>query len=220
MPEMQGFAKLLALSMAINQRFPKLQSHDAPIRQVPCMHAKNSTSQYGAVAQAFHWIIVGLIVTQFILANKEGGLPLGPAKIATLATHKSVGMTIFGLAILRLIWRWMNPVPPMPAGTPGWQRIGAHASHWTLYGLLFIIPLVGWLMSSARNFSVSWFGLFTFPNLIAPDRARYEFLHEAHELLASVLFFVALVHIAAALKHHFIDRDNVLRRMLPVKLKP
>ena len=183
------------------------------------MQANNSREQYGAIAQLFHWIIVGLIVTQFILANKAEDLK-GLAKLPVLAMHKSVGMTVFGLAILRLLWRWMNPVPPMPANTPGWQRIGAHVSHWALYGLLFIIPLFGWLMSSARNFPVSYFGLFTFPDLIAPDRPRYEFFHEAHEIMATVLFYLALLHIAAALKHHFIDRDNVLRRMLPVQLKP
>jgi len=183
------------------------------------MHVKNSETQYGAVAQLFHWIIVGLIVTQFILANKVEDLQ-GLAKIPTLALHKSVGMTIFGLAILRLLWRLANPVPPMPSDTPPWQRVAAHVSHWALYGLLFIIPLFGWLMSSARNFPVSWFKLFTFPDLIAPNRPAYEFFHEAHELLAATLFYIAIVHIAAALKHHFIDRDNVLRRMLPVKLKP
>ena len=183
------------------------------------MHVKNSETQYGAVAQLFHWVIVGLIVTQFILANKAEDLQ-GLAKIPTLALHKSVGMTILGLAILRLLWRLVNPVPPMPIDTPRWQRLAAHLSHWALYGLLFIIPLFGWLMSSARNFPVSWFKLFTFPDLIAPNRPAYEFFHEAHELLAGALFYIAIVHIAAALKHHFIDRDNVLRRMLPVKLKP
>jgi cytochrome b561 len=75
-------------------------------------------------------------------------------------------------------------------------------------------------MSSARNFPVSWFGVFTFPDLIKPDRARYEFFHDAHVLLAYAIFGIALLHALAALKHHFIDRDNVLRRMLPVKLKP
>lgn len=184
------------------------------------MRLKNTETQYGAVAQLFHWSIVVLIVTQFILANKADGLPLGPAKITVLAQHKSVGMTIFGLAILRLIWRWMNPIPPLPTTTPRWQRYGAHFSHWALYGLLLVIPLMGWMMSSARNFPVSWFGLFTFPDLVAPDRAWYEFFHDAHELLATTLFYLALVHIAAALKHHLIDRDNVLRRMLPLKIKP
>jgi cytochrome b561 len=184
------------------------------------MNIKNDHNRYGAIAQLFHWAIVALIITQFVLANKADALPLGPAKIATLATHKSVGMTIFGLAILRLIWRWLNPVPSMPATTPTWQRLVAHATHWALYVLIFVTPLAGWLMSSARNFPVSWFGVFTLPDLVEPSTATYEFFHEAHEILAATLFFVALLHALAALKHHFIDRDNVLRRMLPVKLKP
>lgn len=183
------------------------------------MQVKNSLVQYGSVAQLFHWTIVILIVTQFVLANKADALSLGPAKIATLAQHKSVGMTIFGLAILRLLWRWLNPAPQLPASMPAWQRIGAHASHWLLYGLLLALPLLGWLMSSARNFPVSWFGVFTFPDLVAANRARYEFFRDAHELLAKVLFCLALLHMAAAFKHHLIDRDNVLRRMLPVRLK-
>lgn len=182
------------------------------------MQLKNDTTRYGAVAQLFHWGIVALIVTQFVLANKADGLPLGPAKIATLATHKSVGMTIFGLAILRLIWRWFNPVPSIPVG-PRWQQLAAHVSHWLLYGLILVTPVIGWLMSSARNFPVSWFGLITLPDFVAPSTAAYEFFHETHEILAATLFVVAIVHAAAALKHHFFDRDNVLRRMLPIKLK-
>jgi cytochrome b561 len=184
------------------------------------MQARNTQAQYGAVAQLFHWTIVVLIVTQFLLANKAEGLGNVPAKITVLSQHKSVGMTIFGLAILRLIWRWMNPIPPSPANMPAWQRLGAHASHWLLYGLLLVLPLFGWLMSSARGFTVSWFGLFSFPDLVTNNRPLYDFFKQGHQLLATVLFYVALLHIAAALKHHFIDRDNVLRRMLPIKLKP
>ena len=183
------------------------------------MQLKNDALRYGVIAQLFHWASVALIITQFVLANKAEGLPLGPAKIATLATHKSIGMTVFGLAILRLIWRWFNPVPGMPATTPAWQRWAAHVSHWALYGLIMITPIIGWLMSSARNFPVSWFGLFTLPDFVEPDTARYEFFHTTHEVLATTLFVVAIVHAAAALKHHFFDKDNVLRRMLPVKLK-
>lgn len=183
------------------------------------MQLKNTEQQYGGIAQLFHWAVVGLIITQFVLASKAHDLPLGSAKIATLAQHKSVGMTIFALALLRLLWRLINPVPAMPATTARWQRVAAHVSHGALYALIMITPLFGWMMSSARNFPVSWFGLFTLPNLVQPDKARYEFLHEAHEVLAYTLFCIAVLHVAAALKHHFFDRDNVLRRMLPVRLK-
>lgn len=184
------------------------------------MRLKNDEMRYGAVAQLLHWAIVALVVTQFVLANKAHHLPLGSAKLATLAQHKSVGITILGLAILRMIWRWFNPVPGVPAGTPTWQRLAARGSHFLLYALLLVIPVLGWLMSSARNFPVSWWGLVTLPDFIEPNKQAYEFFHEAHELAAKLLFVVALIHAAAALKHHFLDRDNVLRRMLPIRLKP
>lgn len=183
------------------------------------MQLKNDESRYGVVAQLFHWSIVVLIIVQFILANREQDLPLGPAKIAVLAQHKSFGITILGLMLLRLVWRWLNPVPAEPLDIAQWQRIAARISHIGLYVLLLVTPVVGWLMSSARNFPVSWFGLVTLPDFIKPNRPAYEFLHETHELLALTLFWLALLHIAAALKHHFIDKDNVLRRMLPVKPK-
>ncbi len=181
------------------------------------MQIRNTLQRYGAVAQLFHWVIVAAIITQFVLATQAANLGVGPAKIAVLARHKSVGMTIFALAVLRLLWRWMNPVPAMPREMPQWQAVAGRVSHFLLYALILITPLFGWLMSSARAFSVSWFGLFTLPDLIAPDRAKYDFFHDTHIKLAFLLGIVAIVHAFAALKHHFIDRDDVLRRMLPVQ---
>jgi len=183
------------------------------------MQIRNTELRYGAIAQLLHWLVVALIITQFLLALKAESLSPGPAKIAVLAQHKSFGMTIFGLAVIRLVWRLFNPVPPMPVGPPQWQRAVAHVSHGALYTLIMITPLFGWMMSSARNFPVSWFGLFTFPDLIQPDKPKYEFFHEAHEVLAFTLLAIALVHAFAALKHHFVDRDDVLRRMLPSRIK-
>jgi cytochrome b561 len=178
------------------------------------MHLKNTLTRYGAVAQLFHWAIVALVITQFVLAERAEGLsPV--AKIGVLATHKSFGITILGLALLRLIWRLFNPVPPLPADTPRWQDRAAHVSHFLLYALLFITPMLGWLMSSARNFSVSWFGLVTLPDFIAPNKAAFETLRDAHHFMAKSLAVIAIVHAAAALKHHFLDRNDVLRRMLP-----
>jgi cytochrome b561 len=179
------------------------------------MHLKNTLNRYGAVAQLFHWAIVALIITQFVLALRAKGLsPV--AKIGILATHKSIGITILGLALLWLAWRWLNTVPPLPPGAPRWQNRAAHVSHFLLYALLFITPLLGWLMSSARAFSVSWFGLVTLPDFIKPSKAAFQSLHEAHEFMAYSLAAIAIVHAAAALKHHFLDRNDVLRRMLPV----
>ena len=179
------------------------------------MPIQASRPRYSAVAQAFHWIIAALIVTQFTLASMAEDLPLGMHKLALLARHKSFGMTILMLAVLRLAWRLFNRPPPLPAGMSGIERFLARATHGIFYVLLFAMPLTGWLMSSAKNYSVSWFGLFTWPNLVAPNERWFELLKSTHELLAAVLFTVAILHILAALKHHFWNKDDVLKRMLP-----
>ena len=172
-------------------------------------------SRYGAVAQAFHWIIVALIVAQFVLANLADGLPLGAHKLALLARHKSIGMTVLMLSLVRLLWRLKNPPPPLPAGMSAFERLLARATHIAFYALLFAMPVTGWLMSSAKNYSVSWFGWFTWPNLIAKNESAFEWLRSTHDFLSGVLFSIALLHIAAALKHHFWNKDDVLLRMLP-----
>ena len=183
------------------------------------MQLKNDATRYGLVAQALHWAVVALIIWQFVLANRADALPLSPAKISVLATHKSVGITIMALVVLRLIWRCFNVIPRDPPSIPRWQQLAARATHLALYGLLLATPLVGWLMSSARNFPVSWFGILTLPDFIEPSTESFQALQSAHGFMAQALLVLALLHVAAALKHHFIDRDTVLRRMLPVGLK-
>jgi cytochrome b561 len=179
------------------------------------MPIRNTTSRWGSLSQLFHWVIVALIITQFVLATWNASLPLGMAKLAVLARHKSVGITILGLAVLRLLWRWMNPSPPLPNTLKPYERVLAHISHVALYTLLFVMPLTGWAMSSARAFPVSWFGLVQLPDFVPKDRALYDTLHTTHAVLAWTLVGVAVLHIAAALKHHFVLKDDVLKRMLP-----
>jgi cytochrome b561 len=179
------------------------------------MPDKPPTSRYGAVAQTLHWLVAALIITQFVLASMAEDLPLGAHKLGLLARHKSVGMTVLMLAVLRLMWRLFHPAPPLPAGMSRLERFGAHVSHYALYVLLFAMPLSGWLMSSAKNYSVSWFSLFTWPNLIAPNETAFDFLKGTHQILATALFWLAILHVLAALKHHFWNKDDVLRRMLP-----
>src|SRR5271168_2872419 len=172
-------------------------------------------TRYSPLAQIFHWVIAGLIIVQFTLARLAEPLPLGVHKLALLARHKSVGMTILMLAVLRLLWRISHPAPPLPAGMTRWERAGAHATHWAFYVLLFAMPLTGWTMSSAKNYSVSWFGLFTWPNLISPDEHAFDLLRTTHVIMSDVLLAIAILHIVAALKHHFWNKDDVLVRMVP-----
>jgi cytochrome b561 len=180
------------------------------------MPNKSPPARYTAVAQSFHWIIAALIVTQFALAWSADDLPLGMHKLALLARHKSFGMTVLMLAILRLSWRLKHPPPALPVGMTPSERILATATHIAFYVLLFAMPLTGWMMSSAKNYSVSWFGLFTWPNLIAPNDTAFDFFRATHSYLSDALFGLAVLHLLAALKHHFWNKDDVFLRMLPL----
>ncbi len=172
-------------------------------------------TRYSAPAQLLHWVIAALIVVQFALAWSAEDLPLGMHKLALLARHKSVGMTVLMLAIVRLLWRWSHPAPALPELMKPIERLAARGTHAAFYFLLFAMPLTGWMMSSAKNYSVSWFGLFTWPNLISPSDGAFTFLRTTHAVLSDALFVIAMLHIVAALKHHFWDKDDVLVRMLP-----
>jgi cytochrome b561 len=179
------------------------------------MTFRNTTARWGYLAQLFHWVIVALIITQFVLISIEQDLPLGMQKLAVLARHKSVGITVLALAALRLVWRVLNPTPLLPNTLKPYERVLAKITHVLLYVLLFAMPITGWIMSSARNFPVSWFNLVQLPDFVAPSRPLYEAMHDTHEILAWVLVATATLHVLAALKHHFVLKDDTLRRMLP-----
>lgn len=175
----------------------------------------NTTQRWGVLSQLAHWLIVALIVAQYVLARIAEDLPLGNDKIAALARHKSIGITLLVLAVLRLLWRWCGAVPPMPATVRPYEQTSARITHVLLYALLFLQPLTGWMMSSALNFPVSWFGLVQLPDLVSPSHPLFDVFHGAHEMLFNVLCIIALLHATAALWHHFVLKDDVLRRMLP-----
>ena len=176
---------------------------------------RNTPSSYGSVAKLLHWSIVVLIITQLVLGISADDLPNGLRKLELLAWHKSFGMLILMLALVRLAWRYANPRPVPPADMPRWQRLAAVGTHRLLYALILLQPLTGWLMSSYKNYPVSFFGLFQWPDLVAPDAGMHELFEEVHEWLARLLVTVAIIHASAALYHHFGRRDDVLRRMLP-----
>ncbi len=176
---------------------------------------RNTTNRWGTLAQLFHWLIVLFIIAQFTLALLFGDLPNGARKLTLLSRHKSIGITILTLALLRVLWRWSNPTPALPGTLKPYERTLARVTHVLLYVLLLAVPLSGWTMSSARGFPVSWFGLFQLPDLVPKNKALYEILVTTHDVLAWSLGVVAIVHLLAALKHHFVLKDDVLRRMLP-----
>jgi cytochrome b561 len=179
------------------------------------MSIRNTAARWGVVAQFLHWLIVALIIAQVVLGNIAADLPLGVKKLAMFARHKSVGITILGLAVIRLAWRWANPTPELPDTLKPYERVLATLTHAGLYILLFAMPLTGWMMTSARGFPVSWFGFLQLPDFVPKSDSLYQAMKETHDTLALALYAVVFLHVAAALKHHFVLKDEVLRRMLP-----
>ena len=179
------------------------------------MPLRNTDSRWGAIAQALHWLIALLIVAQGAIGLTMVELGMTPTKVRVFALHKSIGLTLLALVLLRLLWRVTQRAPRDPPA-PAWQRIAARVSHALLYLLILALPLSGWLFNSAANFPLSWFGLVHVPSLTPgynPSLKSYAL--SAHVALFWILAGVVVVHAAAALWHHFAQRDDVLRRMLP-----
>ena len=135
--------------------------------------------------------------------------------------HADIGYTVLLLTVLRLIWRSINPTPALPLDTPRWQRIAAHISYWALYGVTFLVTMLGWALSgaSAKNYA-DWFGLFRVPQITSPDKAAAQAYEERHILFAYVLLALIVVHLGAALWHHFVRRDRVTVRMIGGRPEP
>jgi cytochrome b561 len=176
---------------------------------------RNSPERWGWFAQLLHWSIALLIIGLAVVGLVMGDLPNSPDKLKVFALHKSVGLTVLALVLIRLAWRFIDPRPPYPATIPPWQRRLSDLTHGLLYVLMLAMPLSGWLYNSASNFPLRWFGWFAVPPLSGPDKAIKSFAHEAHEIGFYLLALLMLLHVAAAMKHHFLDRDATLARMTP-----
>lgn len=175
------------------------------------------SSRYTPPAIALHWLMAWLIIAVYFLGLSIDSIPVGPDRIQVVGWHKWLGVTIAFLWGFRVLWRATHRPPAAPASSPAWQNHAAHLVHIALYLLMIAIPVSGWLMSSAKGYTTNYFGLFDLPNLIEKDKALGHTLKEAHELLANLLIALAGLHIAAALKHQWIDKDNLLGRMRPAR---
>ncbi len=175
---------------------------------------RNSPDTWGAVARSLHWLIAALILAQFVIGSIAEEMKLTPAKLDLFVWHKSIGVTVLLLALLRLAWRLGNPPPAPPADTPRWEQRLAASAHLAIYVLVFAVPVSGWWVSDASRVPFKAFFAVPMPDFIATDRALQEAAAEVHEALTQALLLVVVVHIAAALRHHFLLRDDVLRRML------
>ncbi|HET6265052.1 MAG TPA: cytochrome b [Usitatibacter sp.] len=171
---------------------------------------------YTRTAIALHWIVAALI-----LFNLAFGLyivevlPLSPQKLKLFSYHKWIGVTVFLLAAARVLWRVFHPAPALPAAMKPWEIRAAHASHALLYVLFFAAPLSGWLFSSAAGFQTVYLGVLPIPDLLGKNRELADVLKVMHHWINYALAALVVLHAAAALKHHLIDRDDVLVRMLP-----
>lgn len=170
---------------------------------------------YTRTAIAFHWLVALFIFAAFALGLYMADLALSPQKLRLYSYHKWLGVTIFMLVLARLAWRLSHPVPALPVTLPRWQNVASKITHVALYALMVVIPLSGWLYSSAAGVQTVYLGLLPLPNLVVPDKALATLLRGVHWSLNVTLFVIFCVHTGAALKHHFIDRDGVLARMLP-----
>ena len=181
--------------------------------------SSGNPSRYTAVAMALHWLLGLSIVAMFVLGVYMADLPFSPWRMKLYNWHKWAGITFLALSVLRLVWRISHRPPALPAAItramPAWQNLAHHATHHLLYVLFFVVPLLGWAYSSAAGFPIVWFGQITLPDFVPADKALAEMIKPLHELSAFALMGLAGLHIAAALKHQWFDRDGLLERMLP-----
>jgi len=177
----------------------------------------NSRSRYGFIAASLHWIIVAGIVAQYFLAEAAEEQSDGPVGVFTAAgIHNSLGIAILALALLRILWRVVELPPAPPTTMKSYEIALARTVHVAFYFLLFAIPISGWVLATVDAVPLSFFGLFDLPQLsTAGGTFSKEQLEDVHEILFNILLGLALLHAAAALKHHFFDHDGVLRSMLP-----
>lgn len=181
------------------------------------MQIRNTNESYGIIAQALHWLVAALVLAQLGLGLYAANLPVSLARLQWLSHHKSLGLAIFALVLLRLAWRYLNPPPALPDSMPRWQRGAATATHWLLYLFLVLAPLAGWMHASAAGLSVNWFGLIQVPDLISKQAELSDVLKTVHKGCVALLALLLFCHVGAALRHALVLRDGIIHRMLPWK---
>jgi cytochrome b561 len=182
----------------------------------PSRIESTTAPRYSGPAIGLHWLLALMIVVSFSVGVYMADLPVSPTRLRLYSWHKWAGITILVLSFVRLAWR-IGHRPPPDVAMPVWQARVAHATHHTLYALFFIVPLAGWAYSSAAGFPIVWFGVLPLPDFVPVDKALAEALKPWHGWLAKAMALLVLLHVAGALKHHFIDRDGLIDRMRPAR---
>ncbi|MCF8707333.1 cytochrome b [Rhizorhapis sp. SPR117] len=177
------------------------------------MISMEAQDRYSRVARWLHWVIALCIIAGIALGLLHD--PLEDVFPAAMSIHKSLGLTVLVLVLIRLGWRLGHTPPPLPQEMPGWEKSLAKITHALFYVLMLVMPLSGWIFTSAGKNPLNWFGLFDVPKFaVSKEDAITGITHEGHELLGFFLAGLVVLHIAAALRHHFLLKDNVLNRML------
>jgi cytochrome b561 len=174
-----------------------------------------ASAGYHPVAKTLHWITALLVLGMIGVGLWMVDLPIGVTKLLAYAWHKWIGLVVLTLTVLRLLWRWYSPPPPLPDTVTAWESRLAPVSHGALLVLLLAMPVSGWLMSSAGGVTVYWFGMVQLPDLVARDPLTFEMLRVTHHQLAWVLIALLAVHVSAVVHHDVVRRDGIFRRMWP-----
>ena|SRR3990167_9180671 len=177
------------------------------------MQMTNTENRYGIVTIFLHWLMAILIIGLLVLGLYMVALPISYEKLKLYGWHKEYGLLALALVIFRLIWRLINITPHL--SLPLLEKLAARSVHWAFYIFMFAMPITGWLITSAAGLPASFFGLFVLPNLIAPNEELRIFFQAVHKWLGYGFIATIVLHASAALKHHFINKDDILRRMLP-----
>jgi cytochrome b561 len=170
---------------------------------------------YHPLAKALHWITALAVLGLLGVGLWMTGLPLGLQKLQVYNWHKSIGIAVLALTVLRLAWRWYSPPPALPGTVAPWERRLAPFAHGMLLALLLAMPVSGWLMSSSAGVSVVWFGVLALPDLVPRDRGLFAVLRATHYTLALLLIMLVALHVAAVVRHDLLRRDGIFRRMSP-----
>lgn len=182
------------------------------------MRLRNSGHAYGVAAKAFHWGVALLVLTLLPLGWYMHDLPSGLARYQYVELHKSLGLLVLIIMTGRSLWRVFNPPPALPDTLPDWEKLAAKLTHWAIYGVLFLQVITGMTLVWAANSPLMLFGWFAFPSPLAPDKPLRHLMEEIHELLAFGIIILLFAHIGAALRHHFILKNDIMRRMLMLML--
>lgn len=178
---------------------------------------ENPRESYTITAILLHWATAAFIISATVLGIYMHELPFSPFKLKLYSYHKWIGVTVVMFALVRLAWRYSHRAPGLPANMPSWERKAANLAHIALYALMIVVPFVGWVMSSAHGFQTVYLSVLPIPDLIGKNKELAEALEKVHAILNLIFTALVFTHVAAALKHHFMNKDDVLTRMLGLR---